>query len=309
MSVKKQPDAVVAALALRSDGVFTTRQAARAGLSRKQIRSRRSRGLWVEIFPGVWRLAGTPVTDRLRRRAALIFGGADALLARRTAAQLWGFDGVAEHKTEILLPYQRHVDHFDLVVTRTTRLATPDIASREGFRLTSPARTLIDLAAVLDDEALENTVQSARRNGRADIASLIARLETLSGPGRTGAGRLRVLLHRLHETAPAESMLEVKVARLLRRAGLPEPKAQFWIETEGKRFRVDYAWDAFRVILECEGKAYHYDFEPDRARWSALASAGWRILFVTWREVTREPDAVIQRVRIALGASLTTSGP
>jgi very-short-patch-repair endonuclease len=306
MSVNKQADAIVAELALRSDGVFTTRQAKHAGLSTKQIRSRRTRGLWVELYPGVWRLGGTPVTERLRRRAALIFGGGDALLARRTAAQLWGFDGVAERRTEILLPYQRHVDHAGLVVMRTTRLESSDSATLEGFRLTSATRTLIDLAAVLEDETLEGALQSARRMGRVDIESLSARLATLSGPGRAGAGRLRAVLKRVHETPPAESMLEVKVARLLRRAGLPEPKAQLWIEIEGRRFRVDYAWDAARVILECEGKAYHHDFEADRARWSALASAGWRIVFVTWRDVTRNPDTVVQRVRDALAASLTT---
>ena len=47
------------------------------------------------------------------------------------------------------------------------------------------------------------------------------------------------------------------------------------------------------------------NFDADRRRWSSLASAGWRIVFATWREASRDPGVVVARVRAALDASST----
>jgi very-short-patch-repair endonuclease len=171
--------------------------------------------------------------------------------------------------------------------------------------VTTVERTLIDLAAVLDDVQLETAIESARRQELTSLTALESRFATLRGPGRAGAKRLQRVLDVLDPRAPSEFPLEVLVANLLRDSGLPGPVPQFWIEVNGKRYRVDFAWPEVRLILECDGRAYHPDFEADRARWSALASDGWRIVFATWREVTRTPEVVVERVSAALQTSLT----
>ncbi len=94
MLVNKDPAEVIAALAVRQDGAFTAANALRAGYTRKQIRTRRDAKIWIEQHRDVLRFAATPVTPRLRLRAALLFAGSDALLARRSAGEWWNLDGV-----------------------------------------------------------------------------------------------------------------------------------------------------------------------------------------------------------------------
>lgn len=306
MGVNESPDRALAALAAGNDGVFTRRQALSAGLSAKQIRTRCATGAWEEVYPRTFRVAGAPLTDRLRLRAALAFAGAGSVLARRTAGVSWGLDGVVAHKPEILVPYARHPRHPAVVVIRTMRLERDDTTLRSGLPVTTVARTIVDLAAVLDDEGIENVIQSARRLRLTSIDAVATKLASLDGPGRSGAGRLRRVLQHLDGRAPSESPLEVKVARALRSTDLRPPVAQHCVSTPQGVFRVDFAWPAERVALECDGRAYHGDFDADRRRWSSLASAGWRIVFATWREASRDPGVVVARVRAALDASSTS---
>lgn len=305
MLVKSDPAEVIAALAVRQDGVFTAANALKAGYTRKQIRTRRDAKVWVEQHRDVLRFAATPVTPRLRLRAALLFAGAHGLLARRAAGEWWNLDGVRAPKPEVLLPYVEHRTDRGLVTLRSTALPAHDRTYHFGLPITSVERTVIDLAAVLDDLQLETAIESARRQRYTTLAALGNRFATLRGPGRAGAKRLQRVLDVLDPHVPSEFPLEVLVANLLRDSGLPSPVAQFWIEVKGRRYRVDFAWPALRLILECDGRAYHPDFDADRARWSALASGGWRIIYATWREVTLTPEVVIERVADALQSSLT----
>jgi very-short-patch-repair endonuclease len=79
-------------------------------------------------------------------------------------------------------------------------------------------------------------------------------------------------------------------------------RGQYWINVNGTWYRVDFAWPELRLILECDGRRYH-DFESDRERWSALAGDGWRIIYATWRDVCRSPEAFVERVQTALNRS------
>jgi|SRR6516225_6951787 very-short-patch-repair endonuclease len=95
---------------------------------------------------------------------------------------------------------------------------------------------------------------------------------------------------------PCESLLEVKVARLLRRAGVPPPVRQYEIG----RYRVDFAWLDRQVVLECDGERYHTNFQRDRTKWSAIAEAGYRVLVVTWSDVSHRGLEIERQVRAAL---------
>jgi very-short-patch-repair endonuclease len=93
--------------------------------------------------------------------------------------------------------------------------------------------------------------------------------------------------------------LEVKLSRLLRTSTLPEPMVQLRIG----RFRVDYAWPAYRVVCECDGFEWHGDrlaWKSDRRRVAAIEAAGWRIVHATWEDVTKRPAETLQRLALAL---------
>jgi very-short-patch-repair endonuclease len=93
------------------------------------------------------------------------------------------------------------------------------------------------------------------------------------------------------------SAVEVRVARLLRESGLPKPRRQLVVVSDGRRYRLDFAWPEFLVALECDGKKWH-DFERDRRRWSAISAAtGYRIVWATWARVRDEPDRLVEEIK------------
>jgi very-short-patch-repair endonuclease len=107
---------------------------------------------------------------------------------------------------------------------------------------------------------------------------------------------MRRVLDELDASAHCESVLETKVARLLRASGLPAPVRQYEVTMFGRRYRLDFAWPEFRIALECDGRAFH-EFQRDRTRWRQLGAAGWTVLPVTWSDVTRNWPAVLDELR------------
>jgi very-short-patch-repair endonuclease len=96
-----------------------------------------------------------------------------------------------------------------------------------------------------------------------------------------------------------ESRLEVKLARLLRTSLLPTPERQFPVG----RYRLDFAWPERRIGCECDGFEHHrarLAWKRDRRRLAAIEAAGWRVVQVTWADVTREPDQTLDRLSLAL---------
>ncbi|MEA2142481.1 MAG: hypothetical protein QOI64_911, partial [Solirubrobacteraceae bacterium] len=86
---------------------------------------------------------------------------------------------------------------------------------------------------------------------------------------------------------------------LARMADLPRP------ETNARvlRYRADFRWRDQKLIVEIDGFATHGHrraFENDRRRNAALVAAGYRVMQITWRQLTDEPIAVAARIAAAL---------
>jgi very-short-patch-repair endonuclease len=85
------------------------------------------------------------------------------------------------------------------------------------------------------------------------------------------------------------------------------PERQHRVEVDGRQYRLDFAWPPALVALEADGYATHggrLSFERDHRRLAALTSAGWRVLAVTWEQISREPDRVIRQLGAMLQLSL-----
>jgi very-short-patch-repair endonuclease len=168
--------------------------------------------------------------------------------------------------------------------------------------VTNASRTLIDLAARFEDDRLLTAMEDLFRRKLASPAELAARLDEVCESGRPGAGRLRRLLSE-RESAPTESVLEARAWLTLCRSQLPRPVRQHWVSTPGGHYRLDFAWPAKRVALECDGWDHHRGrvaFGKDRTRLSEVASTGWRVLVATWDVVTRDPNRLLRWVDSAL---------
>jgi very-short-patch-repair endonuclease len=170
----------------------------------------------------------------------------------------------------------------------------------QGFRTTSAARTIIDLAGEVSLRELENAVDSSLRSGWTSEAFLRRRLAHLRHRGRDGVR----LLDRALDGAGGHTRLEREFLAIVRRAGLPKPRCQR-LHQDGGRFvaRTDFSWDVQRVIAEVAGHGTHATRQQrrrDAQRQAELSVLGWMVLTFTYEQVMEDPGWVLGIVRRAL---------
>jgi very-short-patch-repair endonuclease len=102
----------------------------------------------------------------------------------------------------------------------------------------------------------------------------------------------------------SQSVLETRVFQLFRRAHLPAPIAQYQIKDRGRLIAiVDFAYPDARLAIEADGREWHEPhvrFQRDRSRGNRLTLLGWRVIHITWEDLTRRPDSVVETVKKAL---------
>jgi very-short-patch-repair endonuclease len=171
--------------------------------------------------------------------------------------------------------------------------------------VTSPLRMLVDLGAVLDAGAVEDVLDRTLERRLVTLAGVERALAELAGRGRAGAGVLRAVLeHRALGSARPESLLEPRMARLIRDAGLPSAAFQHEVRHAGRLVaRVDFAYPDVRLAVEVDGWGSHSSpraFQSDLARQNALVALGWTVLRFTWPDVVRRPAIVGTDIRRVL---------
>jgi very-short-patch-repair endonuclease len=275
---------VVTALAARRHGVVTTRELAFAGLSPDAIAHRVHAGTFRRLHRGVY-LVG-PLTGPLTKEmAALLACGSRAVLSHATAAAIWGLR--AELPAIVHLSVAGNLRGHDGVrVHRVAALDPADVAHRDGCRLTTPVRTLADLAPHLPQRELDRAIEQAQVLRLATRRDLLTHL-----PSRISSA--------LHEPALTRSEAERRLLELIRAAQLPPPRTNARVGP----YEVDFLWPEQRLVVEVDGFAYHSTraaFERDRLRDASLQAADHRVMRVTWRQIAHERVALIARLAAAL---------
>jgi len=174
---------------------------------------------------------------------------------------------------------------------RTRVLPPSDRRSKNGLPLTSPARTLVDLAAHLTERDLERALDEALILRLLREPELLAAIER--SRGRAGAGRLRALIGDGLDNGATRSETERLFRRILCAAELPSPEFNTSVGT----YEVDALWREHRLVAELDSYRFHRartPFETDRIRDADLT--GYRVLRFTWRRLTRHPEAVAATV-------------
>lgn len=289
-------------IARRQHGAATARQAIACGFSHSAIARAVDNRDWMLVHRGIYVV--DPAAEPIR---AAMFG--HVLRARgrtwvshESAAWLWG---IAES-----VPLRPHlVTTADLrggraTVRRLACMPADDVAVLRSMPVTSPARTIVDLAGESSPRELEGLVVKALRTNAVSLSALRACAASLSGRGRSGPRALTRLLDAWGPAAPPESVLESKLLGVLRSAGLPAPVAQFEVALPGRTSaRLDFAYPDRMVAIEADGYRWHGDaasWRSDLARRNQLTQLGWRTLHFTWHDVTSRPDHVVETVRSAL---------
>jgi very-short-patch-repair endonuclease len=291
-------DRRVVALAARQHGVVKWDQLVAAGLTKDAIAHRVKQRRLQRYHRGVYLVASlpAPLTPQM---AAVLACGDTAVLSHHAAAALWGIRRPQDGPIDVTVLRGSARARRGVRVHRTRRLDKRDRTKREGIPVTSPARTVLDLAPLLTrshlDRALEET-QVLRLTTPKAIEAVLERT-----PGHPGAGALRVALNRQHDPSLTRSEAEARLLELIRKAELPPPLTNVRILGH----EVDLVWPAARLIVEVDGFAFHSTrqaFERDRLRDAELQAAGYRVMRVTWRQVADTPEAMIARVARAQAA-------
>ncbi len=279
-----------APLLRRQDGLVTRQQLLELGWGPDRVDHVARRGWLHRVHRGVYSV--TPVlTPRARWRAATLATG--GTLSHGSAAALHRL--LPERSAAVEIVLGSHVrGRPGLVIRETRNLPAADVVSRAGIPVTSPTRTVLDLAQTVDRDTVLAAAMEALHLGVLDTRRILG--EDLRG--RRGASSVHALRRRLVEQTRTE--LESAMRELCLRGGLPSPDCQRRIAG----LRPDFSWPAHRLAVETDGWATHGTrraFENDRARDARLAAHGWEVLRFTWRQVTEQPDLVLRALHARLG--------
>ncbi|MDQ4041910.1 MAG: endonuclease domain-containing protein [Actinomycetota bacterium] len=236
--------------------------------------------------------------------AGVLAAGPDAVLSRRSAAALWDLRPELAGPVEVTAPRCLR-SRPGLRVSRAA-FADDERTRRCGIPVTTPARTLLDLAGVLPRHALERAAEAAEQLGVCDGPTLDALLTRYHG--RKGVRALRQIADTGRASRITRSELESRFLAFLERFGLPSPQTNVRIAVGGRTLEVDCVWPAARVVVELDGHAYHATraaFERDRERDRLLQAAGWRVIRITWRQLRDEPEALARDLHRLLRAGCT----
>ncbi len=187
-------EARLAAVALAQRGVFTRVQALAAGFGAGQLERRVQVQVWRRVLPHVYRHAGTPLSNVGRYWAAVLWAGPGCALSHSSAAAIWGIGYGAADRPELIVPKGRGPRSGAVVVHRVTRIGRGDVLHVRDLPVTSPARTIVDLAGVLTERDLEVVLDGAMSRGLVTLRTVRVRLDEPGTAGRPGRARLAKVL-------------------------------------------------------------------------------------------------------------------
>jgi very-short-patch-repair endonuclease len=184
------------------------------------------------------------------------------------------------------------------------------LLSSGGCPVTTFPRAILDLAAVAGKREVErafNQAEVLQLTDRLSIPDLLVRY-----PGRSGTAVLQTILG--GEAAShgiARNDFEERFARFVEAHRLPRPRFNADLVICGRHFVADCLWAEKRLIVELDGRATHGTrraFEADRERDRVLATEGWRVIRVTWRQLLGDETALVADLgailRMPVGSTL-----
>ncbi len=268
------------------------------GLSVDRISWLLHRGELRPLHRGVYLVAHAIPPPLALESAALLSIGRAALLSHETAAYLHKLLPCPAQPVHVTVVGRSLARRTKLYVHHAAALNRRDTCHRDGLRLTTVHRTILDLAATMAIDDLELLVAGAVRKRRTNERALRDQLDR--NRGRPGTPALRSLLDSPGGAGFTRSKAERRLRRLLREAQLPQPRSCAMVG----RYEVDLLWPDERLVVEFDSARFHTDrlaFETDRRRDTYLQSRGYAVLRITWRRLVEEPHAVVALVAGMLG--------
>ena len=301
ISRQARVDTAIAALGARHHAVLGLDELTDLGLSPRAAQKRAQAGRLHRIHDGVYSLVPRELlTRRGHWMAAVLACGDGAAVSHRTAAVLHGLLEYNGAKTDVTIPGRHGRRRGQIVVHASTALTPADVTLEDNIPCTTVARTLFDLADVVERRRLERAFDQAEIMGEFDLGAIEDQLRR--NPTRPAAGKVRALLKEYYiGEAPTESELEEIALELCRVLDIPKPLVQRWLTLPdgGPPLRPDFMWPEQRVILEADGDRVHgtrQARERRNERDQRLIVQDWAPIHASWRQLKWRPEELGPRL-------------
>ena len=297
-------DEVIAELAACQHGVLGRAQLVALGFRRGAIDYRIRRRRLHQVFRGAYSVS--PIVSGMGRwKAAALAIGPDSVLSHPSGAALWAMRPSFGRIVHVTIP--RAIGRREGLRFHRSLLPADERTEVEGIPVTTPGRTLLDLAGVLSRPQLEQAVGRTEALRLTHTLPLHALLDRY--PRRPGIANLRGLLAK-GDRGVAEPGLEEAFLAFVATLGFPRPELNVWLRLGDHWIKADCLWREERLIVELDSRTHHHTvraFERDRDRDRRALVAGWSTIRVTWRMLdlqSGELERDLTRLLSARGAQL-----
>lgn len=289
-------------LALRQEGLVAHWQLLRDGWTDDAIRWW-ARGLR-RPHDGVYLTGWGPVTARQRWWAATLSTPA-SFLSHGAAAAAWELRADHAALVTITRPGACGPVVADGLLVRHSASIAAHASSLEGLRITTPARTIIDLQPRLAPWAWEKVIREALRRGVVVPASLLEAART--NRGRRGVGALKRWVETYSQLpfARCRSDAEAFALTVLDDAGYATPRVN---ETFAGH-EADLCWPGLLLIIEIDGPQWHRFKERDAIKTEAWTAAGFKVRRIPSDELFADPRRLLLLVPQAARSGPARIGP
>lgn len=297
MAVDPSVDLAARRLAAPQHQAVTWEQLRRVGHTRAGVKARLARGHLYRLHHGVYSFVDPALHPLVAEAGALLAIGPGAALSHRSAGAVWGIRARSDDRVDVTVAARHPRPRVGIRIHRVAELHPTELRTREGLLLTSPARTVCDLAATETRNEVERALEEAIVARLTTEREVTAALERHGN--RPGSALMRAILQSQQGTGFTRSAAERALLKLILAAHLPPPEKN--VRVSGQL--VDFLWRAQRLIVEVDGYQFHGHraaFERDRKRDQTLRAAGYQVIRITWRVLQEEPFEVVADLARAL---------
>jgi very-short-patch-repair endonuclease len=276
----------------RQHGVISRAQLLSFGFTRAAINHRLRIGRLHPAFAGVYAVGRPELSRRGCFMAAVLSCGEGAALSHASAAELWQIAPRRPGNIHVSVATDRRGP--DGITTHRRKAVRT--TCRHGIPVTTPTETIVDLATCITGDALIAAVNEADKRDLVHVEAL--RMQLDATPSRPGVAVLARLIDR-ETLVLTDTQLERLFVPIAKRAGLPKPLTQQWINGA----RVDFYFPDQKLVVETDGNRFHrtpFQQTKDLRRDHAHFMSGLIPLRFSHGQVKYEPAEVEKVLRSVL---------
>jgi hypothetical protein len=283
-------------------GLITLVQCRDAGLEAPQVRNLVRAERWVRVAPSIYSVVHHRTTWLRKLWVAHLHAGPTSVVSHESAGRLHHFAQVPAGRVVLMDDgYRRHGPE-GVRRHRADDLRPDHITEIAGLPVTTPLRTIVDLAAVLHIARVRHLVEDVVNSHRFSVAAIGATLDEVRRPGKPGVAKLaRVLDDHGPGRGVPRSELERLLDDVIRLSGLPAPVHEHPLPGGGAIVGfVDRCRPDAKLIVEADGRKWHtrrVQASLDATRSLQAQSAGFETTRLLWEHLAHDPEGTAELLR------------